>query len=198
MIRAALREPLLRFLTAGLLLFVLFELLSTDDNEGARSIVVDEGDLVLFARHRYRKFGPEEAETWVRELGAGTLKDVIDDFVREETLFREAKALQLDRDDYTGRQRLISQLEFINRGFIRDNLKLSDADLQSFYSANRDRYFIPAKITFAHVFFSMNLHDDQTEALARSRHQSLNHDNIQFNRSGQGMAGKPYLAVSGV
>jgi peptidyl-prolyl cis-trans isomerase C len=144
-----LREPLVHFLAAGLLLFALFAIVSPKVSLGDRVIVVEESDLVLFVRHRYGKFAKGEAETFLNSLPVKAWQTVIDDFVREEVLYREAKAMQLDRIDYSARQRLVTQFESIQQGLVRDSIALSEDDLRTFYRSHIDRYRQPAYQTFS-------------------------------------------------
>lgn len=103
-----LREPLVHFLALGALLFGATALLHRappeDPVAAPERIVVSAGlreNFVLnFARNNGR--APTDAELAV----------AIEEYVREEVLCREARALGLDRDDPAVRRRLRQRMEF--------------------------------------------------------------------------------------
>ena len=51
--------------------------------------------------------------TWQRPPTAQELAGLIEDYIREEVLYREAVAMGLDRDDIIVRRRLRQKLEFL-------------------------------------------------------------------------------------
>ena len=96
----------------GLVLFAAFGYITKDEQSDALNrIVVDRDRLLTFMQNRARTFGAERFEEILDNLPEDELQALIDDYVREEALYREAKALNLDKNDYTSRQRLIRQLE---------------------------------------------------------------------------------------
>jgi len=181
--RRLLREPLLHFLAIGFGLFAVFGYISRDErSEPASHIVVDRDRLVTFMGYRSR--GPQtgRAEDLLDSLSKGELQSLIAEYVREEALYREAKALSLDRSDYSLRRRLIRQLEFINQGLISPTIALSESDLLDYLEARKDRYYVPSKITFTHVFFNRDKHGDtQALALARRKLHALNESRVPFH-----------------
>ena len=162
LLRRVLKEPLVHFLLVGFILFVVFDSLSENAAEAPKRIVVDDDALVAFLQSRSRVFAPESFKARLDSLPAGELERLIDDFVRQEALYREAKALGLHEKDFGVRQRMISQLEFINQGVVSSAIELSDDDLEDYLERNEQRYFEPATITFTHVFLSSERHGDET------------------------------------
>ena len=84
--------------------------------------------------------------------GAG-IRDLIQQFEREEAMFREARLLGLDQGDYVIRQRLVGKMEFLTRR----ELAMPDPDdeeLVDFFESNIQDYVEPAAATFTHVFLS--------------------------------------------
>lgn len=185
MLKRIWREPLVHFLVVGILVFAAFEFRSDDETSSTDVIQVDSEALLYYVRHRYRLPGREGARTWLSARSGESLQTLLDDYVLEEALFREAKSLQLDADDYGGRRRLISQLEYLNRAFIGDSLVLDESQLRAYYEANSSRYINPASITFAHVYFNT---EQRGEAAARASAEeelrALNESGIGFNDAG--------------
>ncbi len=169
LLRRILKEPLVHFLLVGFLLFVVFRSLNENAAEAPKRIVVNDDSLVSLLQLRSKVFAPESFEARLDSLPAGELKRLIDDFVRQEALYREAKALGLDEKDFGVRQRMISQLEFINQGVVSSAIELADDDLKDYLERNKQRYYEPPKITFTHVFLGTERRSDED---ARQRAQA--------------------------
>ena len=186
MFERVLKEPLLHFLVVGFLLFVVFEFVSGGEkSDGLNRIVVDRDRLLTFMQYRSKISEADRAKDLLDNLPVEKLQALIDDYVRVEALYREAKALNLDKnDDYFSRQRLIRQLEFINEGFVSANITLSEADLQRYLDTHEDRYYVAPKITFTHVFFSTEKRgEEKSQALALAKLNELNGSQVPFHEA---------------
>ena len=148
-----LKEPLLHFFIVGLVLFGFLN--STErskTDKAAHRIEVNSDSLIRYLEFRAKVIQPEAFADRLEGLSRNELQALIDNFVRDEVLFREARGLGLDKDDFGARQRLIQQLNFINQGVVSSTIKLTEDNLKQFLELNRERYFEPATITFTHVF----------------------------------------------
>ena len=136
------REPLLHFLVAGAALFLLYHFVSDSEPAGDEQIIVTAGHIehltTLFLKTRQRV--PTETE----------LTALVDDFVIEEILYREAKNIGLDQNDTIIRRRLRQKMEFLFDDFSRT--EPSDDELQKFLDDNPERFEIDVRITFEHVY----------------------------------------------
>ncbi len=160
-----LKEPLLHFLLIGLGLFVLFEIVAGDADEyDSRVIEVDRDRLLTFVQFRTRAFEPSAAAERLDGMSPEELELLIEDYVREEALHREALALGMDKNDYVIKRRMVQSIEFITNGFVTAAVDVADADIEEFYAANREDYFVPPFVTFAHVFISAE--DREAEVVA--------------------------------
>jgi hypothetical protein len=182
-----LREPLVHFLAIGLGLFVLFNLVAPDDGDlDNRTIVVDRNALLTFLQFRSKAFNPEVAAARLDALGDAELQLLIDNYVREEALHREALALGMDQNDYVIKQRLIQSIQFITNGFVSAAVDVTEEDIAEYYEANRDDYYVDPYATFTHVFFSKDLHgDEQARQLAEAKIAELNTAQVPFSGSTQ-------------
>jgi hypothetical protein len=99
-----LREPLLHFLLLGGAIFAVHALLARDA-AGRDPIVVTRGRIESLVAQFVTAHGrpPDPAERTA----------LIDDWVREEILCREAVSLGLDREDAVIRDRLRQKMEFV-------------------------------------------------------------------------------------
>ena len=180
-----LREPLAHFLAIGLGLFVLFDLVAPEDaGLDAKTIVVDRPALLTFIQFRSKAFNPEVAAARLDALSDTELYMLIDDYVREEALHREALALGMDQNDYVIKQRLIQSLQFITNGFVSAAVDVSDEEIAAYYEANRDDYYVDPYVTFTHVFFGSDQHGAaEARQLAEAKLAELNHERVPFSES---------------
>jgi len=153
-------EPMVQFLAAGALIFVLHGALRDDEPDSApESIVVSSGRVAQIVEIFSR--------TWQRPPSEAELTGLIDAYVREEVFYREARNLGLDEDDTIVRRRLQQKMEFIIEP---DEASLTPApgELEAFLAANRDSYAKPGTTAFHQLFFDPARHGDSTEAKARA------------------------------
>lgn len=181
-----LREPLLHFLLLGAGLFWLYNALNENVIEDdPQTIVVDRDKLLTYIQYRSKSFQPDYYGKMLDTMPEPELRQVINNYVREEAMYREAKALQLDRNDYIARLRLIQQLEFITRGFIEAvGPELSEASIAAYYQAHQENYQVAPKVTFTHVFFNAEKRDPaEAEAQARQTLARLNSEQVAFEKA---------------
>ena len=183
--RKILKDPLVHFLVLGLGLFVLFDLVASDEAAyDSKVINVDRDALLTFVQYRSRAFQPQAAAARLDGMSEEELERLIADYVREEALHREAKALGVDRNDYIIKRRMIQSIEFITDGFVTAAVDVSDDDIAAHYEANRENYYINPFVTFTHVFFSGERHSrDETLALATANLAELNRQQVPFSHA---------------
>ena len=171
------KDPLLHFLAIGLVLFAVYRVATpqADGLANPKTLVVDEKALLTFMQYRARAFEPETAKARLQNLSADQLKHLINAYVREQVLYREALSLGLDSNDYIIKRRLIQKLDFISQGFAEAAVKLSDKEIEAHYTANKREYYVQPSVTFTHVFFDANKRGTKkAAALAKSRLVELN------------------------
>ncbi|WP_084421559.1 peptidyl-prolyl cis-trans isomerase [Henriciella litoralis] len=184
-IRRVIADPLLHFLVAGLALFGLYAIANPPQaQESERSIIVTRDDLVTFMQYRTKVFDGRQFEDMFDSLGPEERIRLAEEYVREEAMYREAKALDLDRNDYVARKRLIQQLEFVAQDFVDPVTAVNDEALKTYYEAHRDRYVEPAKATFTHVFFSADRRGpEQAFEAAQAQLTELNEKAVPFHQA---------------
>jgi parvulin-like peptidyl-prolyl isomerase len=135
-------------------LFSAFSLLSPAEPEpDDATIVVDRRALLVFMQYRANAFEPEAFETLLDAMTDTELAALVDDYVKEETLYREAQALGLDESDYIIRQRMIQKMGFLMGDLAVAGEAIDEAALSDYFAANREAYAIEPSVTFTHVFF---------------------------------------------
>jgi hypothetical protein len=126
LIKKLAKEPLVHFLLAGAALFIVFEfVVKQSPYDASKRIVVNGEALLDFLQYSSRSNPPDRLD----DLSPEELGRLIDTFVREEVLFREAKALGLDTKDYGVRRQLIRRLDSVNQMVVSSSIQLSESDL---------------------------------------------------------------------
>ncbi len=180
------RQPLLHFLLIGLGLFGLYALTSrqTGADRASTTVRVDQDTLLTFMQYRAKAFNRDRFAAKLAGMSQEQVARMIDDYVREEVLYREALALQLDRDDYIIRRRLVQKLEFITKGFVNAASALGDEEVQRYFETHKDEYYVQPWITFTHVFFDTERRGrDQAQRLAQEKGIELRQASVPFTRA---------------
>ncbi len=164
-VRRWLREPLLQFLLLGFVLFVVYDVRAryAGPREWSDRIELTPDDL--------RQIGI----AWVAQGRAAPspeeMRILADARVREEILYREALALGLDKDDTIVRRRLAQKMEFLFEDVAKLREPTAD-ELRAWFEKNAERFTLPARATFRHLYFSpdrrgTSAHDEAARALQR-------------------------------
>jgi peptidyl-prolyl cis-trans isomerase C len=165
MIRRLLRDPLLQFLLIGLGLFGGYRLLNPtpDQREQPSRIELTADDLqqIRIAWLAQGRPAPNSAE----------MQNLVDARVREEILYREALALGLDKADTIVKRRMAQKMEFLFEDVAALREPTAD-ELQTWFEKNAERFTLPARATFRHLYFSpdrrgVRAHDDAVRALGK-------------------------------
>ncbi len=169
-LRRLVREPLLHFLVAGTVLFGLATLFErfTDASTNANRIQVSAPEIQRLQ------------DVWIRQWGRSPdsrqMESLVNDYVRDEILYREALASGLDKDDTIIRRRLVEKMEFLSQELA--SATPSDKDLQEYFERNRDTFRIPAQIAFTHIYFSTSKRGPAAEGDASRALASLSSHGI--------------------
>lgn len=183
MIKSLYKEPLLHFLILAIGLFYLHSIVSHDELEAdQKHIVVDQESLLQFIQFRTKSFESTTAQNQLDSFSAEELDKVINDYVREEALYREAQTLGLGRNDYVIKRRLIQKVDYIARGFAESFGEVTEQDVQTYFEKNKEHYFIVPRITFTHVFYSADRHGvEKASSLAAQKLIELQQTEAGFN-----------------
>ena len=191
------KQPLLHFLVAGILIFAGYQWSApaVSDIENLEKLIpVDRLALLNFMQFRAQAFQPELFSEQLDAMSESDLEKLIDDFVREEALYREALALGMDQGDYIIRQRLVQKVEFLLENMVNQSLVPDDAVIASWFDERRSDYQIDAIYTFTHIFFDAGERgQEQAQQDALSLLNSANIGDIAFNDASQYGDRYPFL-----
>ncbi len=159
MLKRLLGEPLLHFLLLGGLIFAVFGR-GNSANVADRQIVVSQVDVDRLAAAFVR--------TWNRPPDPNELQAQLQDYIREEVLYREALQLGLDKDDSIIRRRLRQKMEFLFEDTVPPP---QEAELRSYFQSHIEKFRTAPLISFRQVFVSTRRGDaaepDAQQILAR-------------------------------
>jgi len=184
--KTVLREPLLHFGLLAAALFGLLQLINGDvaGKPDSREIKVDREELLTFIQYRAKFFQPEMAELRLAKLSSEERSRLEKDYIEQEALYREALGLGMDRDDYIIKQRLVQKIRFLAQGFSERTVSVSEEDVQQFFAANREDYYIEPSITFTHVFLNAEQRGwEQAEFIAKQLLVELNARKVPFQQA---------------
>jgi hypothetical protein len=147
-LKSWLASPAVAFLFVGALLFGLQAFLSGRAADGDSNRIEVTAAEVGFLADRWTR-------QWNRPPIERELRGLVDDYIRQEVLYREALALGLDRGDEVIRRRLAQKLELLTED-LATQLEPSDAALQTYFQENIERYRYPERRSFRHVYFNLD------------------------------------------
>jgi len=160
-----LREPLLHFLLIGLVLFAAYAYI----NRG-RSGTPSPNQIVLSLDELATMEAYFEGQ-WHRRPTPQEFQAMVEDKVKEEVLYREGLVMGLDKGDTIVKRRMAQKVQFLAEDVATAH-EPSTAELKAWFEKNTDKFALPSRYTFRHVYFSpdkrgTNAHDDAKKALAR-------------------------------
>lgn len=169
MLKKISKEPLVHFLIAGFLLFIYFNFCSTKEFAD-NTIVINKTDLLDFMQFQSKAFNAKVFEEKLAQFSASEKQQLLDNYTRDEVLYRTALDLGLDQNDFVIKRRIIQKMEFILDDFDASTVEISEDSLRIYYKKHQDRYFRDAYYTFTHIFFH---HDKNGAERAKAFSQSL-------------------------
>ena len=160
-----LKEPLVYFFVLGFVVFGLHSFLNSekqDKNEDPFAVEVTSADIewIRSSWEARMKRQPTQQE----------LQGLINRYIRDEILFREAMAMDLDDRDLVIQRRLVQKLTFVFED-IAEAIEPTDDELKKYLRENQEKYRIPEMISFTQVYFNpdkrKNVMEEAKTILAR-------------------------------
>ncbi len=160
------KEPLLHFLIIGALIFVVFSIANKDAIDvSGNKIVVTSAEIVRLSDNWSKKWNRQPTET--------ELKGLIESYIKEEVYYREALALGLDQNDTILRRRLMQKMEFLSNDLAELN-QPDESALNKYFLDNQEKYKLPARMSFTHIYFSLDKRGAKVVEDAKSVLSGLN------------------------
>ena len=141
-----LREPLFHFLILGVVFFLVYYWLNpSDQSTSSNQIQVSQNDIDRFTQIFQKQ--------WNRKPTKQEMDGLVRAHLKEEILYREALALDLEKDDTIVRRRLAQKMEFLITDITVPS-EVKDKELMAFYQKHPERYTRAARMSFRHIYFN--------------------------------------------
>ena len=155
-----LREPLLHFMFIGVAIYLLYSVFADPLPEGNdKTIVVSAGEIEWMQTSWQKR--------WNRPPTAEEFDGLIQQYIKETVLYREALTMGLNQHDQVIRRRLAQKLEFLAKDLVALTPP-TEEELQAYFDEHRDRYREPVRYTFTQVFIDPDKRGDATLADAET------------------------------
>ena len=160
-----LREPLVHFMFIGAVIYALYGLFAEPVvEETDKTIVISSGEIEWMQTSWQKR--------WNRPPTAQEFDGLIQQYIKETVLYREALTMGLNQHDQVIRRRLAQKLEFLAKDLVALTPPTED-ELMAYFEEHQSRYQAPTLYTFTQVFFDPDKRDDTTLADAEKAKATL-------------------------
>lgn len=153
MLRKIIKEPLLHFALLGLLLFFSYAYL----NPAAEDIA---DNALTVTEYKIKQLNTIFQKRWQRPPTTAELKKLVDDYVIEEIYYREAIAMQMDKNDTIIRRRLRQKMEFLLIDISTIQAPTTE-QLQTYLDKHATEFAIPAQYSFKQIYLNTSGADNE-------------------------------------
>jgi len=142
------KEPLLHFLIIGAVIFVVFSIVNKDEIDVS-------GNKIVVTAAEVERLSDNWSKKWNRPPTETELQGLVESYIEEEVYYREALALGLDKNDTILRRRLMQKMEFLSNDLAELN-QPDESALNKYFLDNQEKYKLPARVSFTHIYFSLD------------------------------------------
>jgi hypothetical protein len=149
-----LKNPIVYFFVLGFVVFGLHSFLNMETNEqndDPFTIEVTSADIEWlrssWESRMQRKPTPDE------------LNGLVDNYIREEILAREAYKVGLDEQDLVIKRRLVQKMTFVFED-LAEAVEPTEEELLEYAQNNQETYLVPEMISFTHIYFNPDKRKD--------------------------------------
>lgn len=161
-----------------------FYLLEPEQPPQAPTVHVDR-EALIFELQVLSGLTFEEASDSISQLSNEEQQVLIEAYVRDEVMYREAGIKDLGTRDSLIRTTMVERMETYRHALDYDTLDFTEEEIRAYFDAHKSDYYNDARLTFAHVFANAT----RGNALYRARmeRESLNQFSIPYDGApGQG------------
>ena len=157
MSRNVLQTPVANILVLGALLGAALVVIKgpPTSREDHYRVVITASDLDQLRGAWFRR--------WQREPTLMEFRSILEDHIREEVLYREAVARGYDRNDVVIRRAMRQKMEFLGET-VADRAEITDEEIGAYFALRTERYRVPPRVSFVHVYFSTDARGAHVEA----------------------------------
>jgi len=164
-LRRFFREPLVHFLLIGAALFLIYSW-----SHRGRGVIEPSHQIAL-TLDDLRTMDIYFESQWHRQPTPDEFNAMVENKVQEEVLYREGLAMGLDKEDEIVKRRMAQKMQFLAEDVATAH-EPSTEELQAWFAKNGEKFALPSRITFRHIFFGFdkrgqNAQSDAAAALVR-------------------------------
>lgn len=136
----------------GGMLYIAVSFIQLQKEKQPKEIVIDADRVALLVNKYKSQTGdlPTRAQ----------LNAMIDDYIKEEIFFREARKMGLDKDDEIIKRRLSQKFDFV-----KNDLSVieppTEEQLREFYRSHPSLFQSEGSVSFSHIFFTTDQSNDE-------------------------------------
>lgn len=147
-------EPLIQFLIIGAGIYGAYALFGTPEEDFRDTrVIVDSNRINAFiSEWESRRNRPPTRQE---------IDGLIQSYIRDDVLYRQAVAMGLNEDDPITRRRMAQKLEFLT-GDLAMMVPPEEGELEQYFEQNNEQYRQSDEITFTQVFFDPDIREDAT------------------------------------
>lgn len=185
-------EPLIQFLIIGAGIYGVYAMFATPE-ENFRDT------LVHVDSNRINGFISEWEARWSRPPTREEINGLIQSYIKEDVLYRQAVSMGLNEDDPITRRRMAQKLEFLTSDLAM-MVQPAEGELEQYFNDHSETYRAPDRMTFSQVFFDPDSRGDSTledAAEALLKLQAAGEPNEESMRVGDGfMLQRDFVSVT--
>ncbi len=172
MFKRIVQEPLIHFALAG---FLIFQYYSFNQNE----VVSDVNDAMSIdvSKTQIAQLTNQFSRINLRAPVEKEINGLIENYIHEEVMYREALTLGLDKNDTQVRKRLKLKIEYLLEDI--SVVEITDTMLDEFLQDNTEKYRTDAILSFQQIFINPTKHKDLERQARKILVQSKQGKNVE-------------------
>ena len=148
------KEPLIQFLIIGAAIYGAYALFGTPEEDY-------RDNIILVDSNRINAMISEWESRWQRPPTRQEIDGLIQQYIKEDVLYRQAVSMGLNEDDPITRRRMAQKLEFLTSDLAQMQVP-GEGELEAFFEENEENYRDPDRISFSHIFIDPDARGDAT------------------------------------
>ena len=147
-------EPLVQFLIIGACIYGAYTLFGAPEEDFRDTRVHVDST-------RINAFISQWESRWNRPPTREEINGLIQSYIKEDVLYRQAVAMGLNEDDPITRRRMAQKLEFLTSDLAM-MVQPAEGELEQYFADNSEAYRAPDRMTFSQVYFDPDSRGNRT------------------------------------
>ena len=159
-------DSLVQFLLIGFALFLGYAFLHRGQSG------VEPSHQIALTLDELRAMDVLFQSQWHRQPTAEEFNSMVENKIQEEILYREGLAMGLDKDDTIVKRRMAQKMQFLAEDVTAAHEPTTE-ELSAWFTKNTEKFALPSRITFRHLFFGFDKRGQNAEKDAAAALQKL-------------------------